>query len=239
MGVTTANVDTRNHSQENSSQKPASSRFMEKVSRWGQKMIQIGSRYMPDPMHLSQDWAAGRRLNTSHQGTHILTSLDGTVIMKPSRGERSSLEIRNQNINASHGHNSSLGKAFRRKTHQNENVWASMVDKNPITCGESMMSGNRFVDFGSMNKSMYRTQRSTNTNTRGTTVHEAKRLKRSRQRQINDMFNLGALQSERVQNIKVSRLNELGMKEEGNPINGLNKLKKELDQRTEILLTGG
>ena len=68
---------------------------MKKVAQWGQKMIQIGSRFMPDPRRTSQDWAKGRRLNTSHEGTHILTSLDGSVIIRPDRFDRRSLEIRN------------------------------------------------------------------------------------------------------------------------------------------------
>ena len=53
------------------------------------------------------------------------------------------------------------------------------------------------------------------------------------------MFNLGNLQSERLKNIKISRLNELGVQEEGNPLDHLNKLQWEHDQRTQILLLGG
>ena len=37
-----------------------------------------------------------RRVNTSHEGGHhMLTSLDGSVVVRPMRGNRKSLEVRN------------------------------------------------------------------------------------------------------------------------------------------------
>jgi len=70
------------------------------------------------------------------------------------------------------------------------------------------------------------------------TVSMAKRQK-SRQRQMKDVFNLGEMRSKQVSGIKVSRLNDLNQKEDGNPFAKFSRLQQEQEKKTAVLLTGG
>lgn len=82
-------------------------------------------------------------------------------------------------------------------------------------------------------------QRGKRQNCRSTAVATVKRSLRQRQRQIKDVFNLGDLRSKNLSNIKVSILNDLGTKEDGNPLIALNKIQNELEQRKLVMKTGG
>ena len=66
--------------------------------------------------------------------------------------------------------------------------------------------------------------RGPSTQYRNAIVNTAKRAFQNRQRQIKDLLNLGSKHSDHVEGIKISRLNDLGAKGEGNPIHHLNKI---------------
>lgn len=61
----------------------------------------------------------------------------------------------------------------------------------------------------------------------------------NRKTQVKDIFNLGDLRSKTLKNIKISRLNDLGGKEVGNPLGKINKLKEELEIKSKVLQSGG
>lgn len=69
--------------------------------------------------------------------------------------------------------------------------------------------------------------------------NQHKRYK-SQQRQLKGIVTLGEIKSKQVQNIKISRLNDLAMKEEnGNPLMLHNKIKQEIELRSSTQPVGG
>lgn len=56
---------------------------------------------------------------------------------------------------------------------------------------------------------------------------------------MKDVFNLGEMRSKQVSGIKVSRLNDLNQKEDGNPFAKFSRLQQEQEKKTAVLLTGG
>jgi len=53
------------------------------------------------------------------------------------------------------------------------------------------------------------------------------------------LLNLGDIRSQRIDGIKISRLNNLGTKEDGNPLDKFNKLQQMQEKRSSLLYVGG
>lgn len=72
-------------------------------------------------------------------------------------------------------------------------------------------------------------------------MYTAKRNAKRNKGQIKDIFNLGDQRSQypNLKDIRVSRLNELGKKEDGNPLHEFNQIQEIQEKRNSILQVGG
>ena len=58
---------------------------------------------------------------------------------------------------------------------------------------------------------------------------------KNQQRQIKGLSNLGEFKSKHIDGIKISRLNDLASKEDGNPLAKMHKLQHERERRESVL----